>query len=362
MAVPFTPVTGQRILWGDTGESTELWTKCLEALKLFAKRLEASSVHILFCTGSESQQISQHEGWESRLSRQYHWQRRPEWTCFEDYLNSMKSRHRKAVRRERRLIQEQGLEIRAVRGEELTCEHWRKLRDFYLYTVHAKGGYPYLSAAFFEQGNAQAKHALAFFAYLNDEPIAGALCFHAGANLYGRYWGTQLYSPSLHFELCYYAPIEWALNNGIARYEAGAQGEHKIKRGFEPVACHSAHYIAHPRLREAIGEYLSHERANTEDELLYPLEVLTISGGARLKGSHYASMRIPARPSGSSPQPHHPYDSGVPPQPLTLLPGPVLRCADLYPWQTETFRGSPATRDFRNALTCLKQTQHLRLS
>ena len=269
VAVPFTPVTGQRILWGNAGESTELWTKCLEALKLFAKRLEASSVHILFCTDSESQQIAQHEGWEARLSRQYHWQRRPEWACFEDYLNSMKSRHRKAVRRERRLIKEQGLEIRPVRGEELTREHWRKLRDFYLYTVHAKGGYPYLSAAFFEQGNAQAKHALAFFAYLNDEPIAGALCFHAGANLYGRYWGTQLYSPSLHFELCYYAPIEWALNNGIARYEAGAQGEHKIKRGFEPVACHSAHYIVHPRLREAIGEYLSHERANTEDELLY---------------------------------------------------------------------------------------------
>ena len=95
-----------------------------------------------------------------------------------------------------------------------------------------------LKRSFFEQGNAQAKHALAFFAYLNDEPIAGALCFHAGANLYGRYWGTQLYSPSLHFELCYYAPIEWALNNGIDRYEAGAQGEHKIKRGFEPVACH----------------------------------------------------------------------------------------------------------------------------
>ena len=269
IAVPFTPVTGPRLLCAPTTDTQALWSQGVQALEALAEKLGASSVHILFCTSEESQAIGHAPHWESRLSRQYHWQRRSEWANFDDYLSSMKSRHRKAVRRERRVVRDQGLDIRAIEGHDLTKDHWRKLREFYLYTVHAKGGYPYLSEAFFEQGRALAEHAIAFFAFLGDEPIAGALCFRGQDNLYGRYWGTKLYSPSLHFELCYYAPIEWALSHGINRYEAGAQGEHKIKRGFEPVACHSAHYIADPRLREAIREYLNHERANTEDELLY---------------------------------------------------------------------------------------------
>ena len=268
-AVPFTPVTGPRLLTRASSPTSDLWAKCLGALEVLAERLQASSVHILFCTDEESQLISQNANWEPRLSRQYHWQRRPEWLTFDDYLNSMKSRHRKAVRRERRLVRDQGLRILAVEGPDLSPEHWRRLREFYLYTLNAKGGYPYLTEQFFDQGGDLAQSALAFFAYLENEPIAGALCFRAEENLYGRYWGTKLYSPSLHFELCYYAPIEWAIGQGIQRYEAGAQGEHKIKRGFEPVACHSAHYIADPRLRTAISQYLSQERANTEDEILY---------------------------------------------------------------------------------------------
>ena len=269
VAVPFTPVTGPRLLCSSNEDPKSLWAKYIRALETLAERLGASSVHILFCTSEESRLIGEVPHWESRLSRQYHWQRRPEWATFDDYLSSMKSRHRKAVRRERRLVREQGLTIKAIDGPMLTRAHWRKLREFYLYTVQSKGGYPYLSEEFFEQGTSLSNHAIAFFAYLGDEPIAGALCFRGRDNLFGRYWGTKLYSPSLHFELCYYSPIEWALNNGISRYEAGAQGEHKIKRGFEPVACHSAHYIAEPKLRAAIKEYLEHERANTEDELLY---------------------------------------------------------------------------------------------
>ena len=269
VAVPFTPVTGPRILCAKNDDYENLWRRGIQAIEVFAERLGASSAHVLFCTPEESAVISETEHWESRLSRQYHWERRVEWKTFDDYLDSMKSRHRKAVRRERRLVQDQGLTVQAIEGPALTAEHWRKLREFYLYTLHAKGGYPYLSEQFFEEGTTLVEHAVGFFAYLQDEPIAGALCFRGQQNLYGRYWGTKLYSPSLHFELCYYAPIEWALKNGISRYEAGAQGEHKIKRGFEPVACHSAHYIADPRLRDAIREFLSRERANTEDEILY---------------------------------------------------------------------------------------------
>ena len=269
IAVPYTPATGERLLCRDSSDSEKLWTYALQALESIAQRMEVSSIHILFCQPHEAEYIGSRPGWDTRLTRQYHWKRRPEWETFDDYLGSMKSRHRKAVRRERRLIVEQGLTIRPVLGSELTDEHWKKLREFYLLTVHAKGGFPYLTESFFHQGGALHQHALAFFAYLNDTPIAGALCFQSGDHLYGRYWGTTLYSPSLHFELCYYAPIEWALQNGIQRYEAGAQGEHKIKRGFDPVSCYSAHHIVHPGLSHAVSDFLAQERAHTEDDILY---------------------------------------------------------------------------------------------
>lgn len=269
VAVPYTPATGERLLYREGDDPKRLWTYALQALESIAQSMEVSSVHVLFCQANEAEFIGTRPGWDTRLTRQYHWRRRPEWTQFEDYLGSMKSRHRKAVRRERRLIRDQGLKIQAVEGAQLTEEQWRKLREFYLLTVYAKGGFPYLTESFFHQGGALQEHALAFFAYLDEQPIAGALCFRSGSHLYGRYWGTTLYSPSLHFELCYYAPIEWALNNGIDRYEAGAQGEHKIKRGFDPVSCYSAHHIVNPRLSHAVSNFLAQERAHTEDDILY---------------------------------------------------------------------------------------------
>ena len=190
---------------------------------------------------------------------------------FDDYLGSMRASSRKQVRRERRRARSHGLTLRALRGCELEAKHWDALWSFYERTLAFKGAIRYLNPAFFDfLRNEMTDHVFATFAEDDQgNPLAGSLFLTAGDQLFGRYWGAVGRFDCLHFELCYYLPIEWSLNNGIERFEAGAQGEHKLKRGFLPQECYSSHFIRHPGLANAIAEFLPREAEAVGHEIDY---------------------------------------------------------------------------------------------
>lgn len=261
-AVPFTPVPGRRFLArpGPMQDQSELLLG--QAAVTLADRIEASSVHVTFLTEGEWRRMGS-EGFLQRTGQQFHWCNEG-YATFDDFLATLASRKRKAIRKERAEAQT-AVEIFSVTGREITEAHWDAFFEFYLDTGSRKWGRPYLNRRFFSLlGAALAERCLIVFAQRAGKLVAGALHLIGGSCLYGRYWGATEHHPFLHFELCYYQAIEHAIAHGLARAEAGAQGEHKLARGYRPVTTHSAHHFAHPGLRKAVADYLEGERREVE--------------------------------------------------------------------------------------------------
>ncbi len=262
-AVPFTPATGPRLIAADAAVRAAL----LGALRQVVERNDLSSAHVTFCTEAERAE-GEAGGWLGRTSHQFHWTRDPTWRSYDDFLAALSSRKRKALRRERAQAQAFGGEIRALTGAAIQPRHWDAVWAFYQDTGARKWGRPYLTRAFFEAlHDGMRDDCLLILAERDGVPVAGALNFLGPDTVYGRYWGCIEDIPSMHFELCYHRAIDWALAHGLTRVEAGAQGEHKLARGYLPVATHSLHWIADAGFRRAVAHHLAAENAGLEAAL-----------------------------------------------------------------------------------------------
>jgi predicted N-acyltransferase len=257
--VPFTPATGRRVLWANDADAGHVVAALAQGVEAARDQVGASSVHFLFLTEQERALLLANSACMPRESLQFHWHNEG-YRSFDDYLERFRSALRKQVRRERKQALEAGLEIKRLRGPELDDRQWAALYGFYVDTCRKRGSGPYLNRAFFERIRAtHATRVLAVLAYRGHEPIAGTLNFEKGRHLYGRYWGCSEDVPGLHFECCYYQLIEHAIAVGSTRFEAGAQGTHKLRRGLLPALIHSAHGIEHPGLRKALAIDLRRE-------------------------------------------------------------------------------------------------------
>jgi predicted N-acyltransferase len=261
IAAPFTPATGPRLL-ADPAYAAPL----LQAAELLCQRHGFSSAHATFV---EPGQVPLFEAadWLARSDIQFHWLNRG-YARFDDFLAALSSRKRKAIRKERQAANE-GVEIRALSGADIRPEHWDAFWLFYQDTGSRKWGHPYLTRAAFDLfGERMRDEVLLLLAFADGMPIAGALNFVGAEAIYGRYWGCLVDKPFLHFELCYYRAIEAAIERGLARVEAGAQGGHKLARGYEPVQTRSMHYLADPGFRAAVADFLERERAGVAQDQL----------------------------------------------------------------------------------------------
>ncbi len=258
VAAPFTPVPGPRLLLRDQALAPAL----IGALEAVTVNNGLSSAHATFVTPAQVP-LFEAAGWLVREGTQFHW-RNEGYGDFEDFLAALSSRKRKAIRKERATAQT-GLTIRHLTGAEITDAQWDAFWIFYQDTGSRKWGQPYLTREFFSlAGELMADRLLLILAERDGVPIAGALNWIGADTLYGRYWGCTQDVPFLHFELCYYQAIDAAIARGLRTVEAGAQGEHKLARGYGPVPTWSAHYIPDPNFRRAVADYLTRERAGVE--------------------------------------------------------------------------------------------------
>ena len=256
-AIPFSPVPGPRLLRRpDSGVPA---AALAQGLVQACQQLDLSSVHITFCQEEEWEALGA-AGWLQRIGTQFHWTN-DGYTTFDDFLGAMSSRKRKSIRRERRDAAGAGLSFRTLRGHEITRPMWDAFFGFYQSTVDRKWGSAYLTRRFFPMLSERlGDRVVLMMAYHGQTPVAAALNLMGRDALYGRNWGCKGDWPFLHFELCYYQAIDFAIAHNLPRVEAGAQGEHKIQRGYLPVPTYSAHWITHPGLRRAIGNFLEEER------------------------------------------------------------------------------------------------------
>jgi uncharacterized protein len=272
--VPFTPAPGPRLLGADEPIRRAL----IAAAESFTERNHLSSAHATFVEEAQIESFRD-AGWLIREGLQYHWFNR-DYASFDDFLASLSSRKRKAIKKERAGAQAQ-VAIKALTGGDIKESHWDAFWRFYQDTGARKWGRPYLTRDFFSEiGTTMAEHILLVMAERDDVPVAGALNFIGGEALYGRYWGCEMDIPFLHFELCYYQAIDAAIRLGLGRVEAGAQGEHKIARGYEPVATWSAHYIPNPGFREAVSDFLIRERQAVDREIAFLGEMTPFKKGS----------------------------------------------------------------------------------
>lgn len=266
IAVPFTPATGPRLLLADPALAVPL----LRAAEQVCEENGLSSAHATFIA-PEQVPLFEAAGWLLRSDIQFHWENRG-YASFDDFLAALSSRKRKDIRKERAAAQE-GVEIRQLTGAAILPEHWDAFWNFYQDTGARKWGRPYLTReAFTLLGERMAERILLVMAFIGETPVAGALNFIGPDALYGRYWGAVLDKPFLHFELCYYQAIDAAIALGLKRVEAGAQGGHKLARGYEPVETWSAHYIVHSGFRTAVADFLERERQGVAQDRLYLAE------------------------------------------------------------------------------------------
>ena len=256
-SVPFTPVTGPRLLARDGGARTK--SILLQAAATLTERYSASSLHFTFLT-QEEWELAGKLGFLKRIDQQFHW-RNEGHAGFDDFLAALSSRKRKAIRKERSRAVSGGIEIEWVTGPDLTEAHWDAFFTFYVDTGSRKWGSPYLNRDFFSLiGESMADRILLVMAKRQGRYIAGALNFIGSDALYGRNWGAIEEHDCLHFEVCYYQAIDFAIRHKLGTVEAGAQGAHKLARGYLPVTTYSAHWIRDPRLRRAVADYLRRER------------------------------------------------------------------------------------------------------
>jgi predicted N-acyltransferase len=259
-SVPFTPATGPRLLIRDGVDKDEIGSALASGLVALCEATKASSAHVTFAREAEWKLLAKH-GFLQRTDQQFHWHNQG-YRHFDDFLATLNSRHRKAIKRERRDALANGITIHALNGSDITEDAWDAFFAFYMETGSRKWGRPYLTRSFFSLiGESMAKDVLLIMARRNNRWIAGAINFVGSETLFGRNWGAIEHHPFLHFEVCYYQAIDFAISRGLKTVEAGAQGEHKLARGYLPQTTYSAHYIADPGLRRAISDYLKRERA-----------------------------------------------------------------------------------------------------
>jgi predicted N-acyltransferase len=261
IAVPFTPVPGRRLLTRDPALAPAL----IAAAEAIVRRHDLSSAHATFLH-EEEVPIFEAAGWLIRVDSQFHWHN-DGYRSFDDFLAALSSRKRKAIRKERAAALE-GIIVEHINGDAIEERHWDAFWAFYQDTGARKWGRPYLTRRFFSLlGERMADRILLVFALHGDVPVAGALNLIGADTLYGRYWGTVADVPNLHFEICYYQAIEAAIARGLAKVEAGAQGQHKLSRGYRPVPTWSAHFIPDSNFRRAVADYLAAERPAVLDEI-----------------------------------------------------------------------------------------------
>ena len=260
VSVPFTPATGRRLLVRPGPEADAVRGALADSLMDICRRSNASSVHVTFATQPEWDLLGR-RGFLKRTHQQFHWENAG-YDSFDGFLAALASRKRKTIRREREDALSAGISVHWLTGADLTESVWDAFFDFYMETGSRKWGRPYLTRPFYSMvGEKMRDRILLVMAKRNGRWIAGAINFIGSHTLFGRHWGAVEHHPFLHFELCYYQAIQYAIEHKLARVEAGAQGEHKISRGYLPTTTYSAHYIVDPGLRRAIEDFLKHERA-----------------------------------------------------------------------------------------------------
>jgi len=276
VAVPFSPVPGPRLLVHPDADIP--FTAVGQALAQVTDALDLSSCHITFCREEEWEALGE-AGWLRRLGTQFHWENEG-YQTFDDFLAALSSRKRKQLKRERRDAHAAGLTFRTLRGSEITPVQWARFHKFYRNTVDHKWGSAYLTNRFWPMmAENLGDKVVLMLAEQDGEPVAGALNLLGDEALYGRNWGCLTEAPFLHFELCYYQAIDFAIAHGVKRVEAGAQGEHKIQRGYLPRPTYSAHYIRHGGLRRAVSEFLERERPAMMAEMEALLELSPFKSG-----------------------------------------------------------------------------------
>jgi uncharacterized protein len=265
-AVPFSPVPGPRLLIHPAADRDTVTEALAAGLIRLAEMHEASSVHVNFLPEIQWEDLAGH-GFLQRQGQQFHWENQG-YGNFDDFLAALSSRKRKNIRKERQAILDAGVTIRALSGDDLKREHWDAFYRFYRSTTDRKWGWDYLKRDFFDllQDRMADKVVLIFCEY-GGKPVAGALNLKGTDCLYGRNWGALARFKNLHFEACYYQAIEYAIRHGLKRVEAGAQGQHKIQRGYLPKPTYSAHYIVHPGFRRAVADFLQRERAAVGEDI-----------------------------------------------------------------------------------------------
>jgi predicted N-acyltransferase len=267
VAVPFTPATGPRLLLHPGAPREATLDALVGGTLVLADRMGATGVHWLFCEAAEAEALASRR-FLHRNTFQFHWNNAG-YSTFEDFLAHLTRRRRKEVRRERRKASEHGLDIVLKEGDQMTPGDWDGLWHFYSSTHAARPWQrQYLTREWFDQARSELRHSVvAVLAYHQGVPVAGSLSFRKGDKLFGRYWGAVAELDALHFECCYYRLVEYAIDTGVQLFEAGAQGGHKLRRGFLPQLTHSAHHLVHPGLHQAIARFIEQETASTLAEM-----------------------------------------------------------------------------------------------
>jgi predicted N-acyltransferase len=281
VGVPFTPVTGARFLVAPGKDRAE-WSRLLaQALRNFCSDRELSSVHVNFCQAAELEEMRE-AGFLPRVGIQYHWHN-DGYRDFEDYLSRFRSKRRNQIRREQRQLAEQGVRIEAFAGDAIPDALFPRMFEFYLATIEDRyWGRQYLNMEFFEQLRDRFKNRLVFIvAFDGDEPIAGTFNVAKGDAMYGRYWGTTRFVRHLHFNVCYYAAVDYCIENRIGRFEPGAGGEYKQLRGFDAQPTYSGHFLSEPRLANAVEQFLDQERAQASESIEWIREHSALKSGDR---------------------------------------------------------------------------------
>jgi len=263
-AIPFTPCSGARLLLKNSESEQELLPHIITAIKTRAQAIKASSWHCLFPSAELSARLVQ-QNIAQRVGVQFHWFNRA-YKTWGDFTGAMNSRKRKNINKERRALAEQGISFVTKTASAISAQDWQLFYVLYCNTYLKRSGHTgYLTEAFFQLLREQfAQNSLLIIAYQNSEAIAAALFFMDSKTIYGRYWGCVAEYEFLHFETCYYQGIEYAINNGLQRFDGGAQGEHKLARGFEPVITYSNHWLARPDFQQAIDNFLAQEKVSIE--------------------------------------------------------------------------------------------------
>jgi predicted N-acyltransferase len=263
VATPYTPATGPRLLIGKEQDYHAVANSLIEASVQHATNLNVSSLHWLFTNDQDTKQLTE-QGFMQRLGCQFHWHN-VGYESFDNYLQALSRGKRKNINQERRQVRDADVHLEILSGHDTTERHWQVFHRYYESTFMKLGGYATLSAPFFQEvAQTMPDNVVLVMAKQNGKYIASALSFRGTDTLYGRHWGCEREVKALHFEACYYQGIEYCINNGLQRFEPGAQGEHKIARGFLPTPTYSAHWIANPVFKEAISEFLNRETRGME--------------------------------------------------------------------------------------------------